>query len=84
MKEKFLVVACAVSVLSSAAAIAAVAAARARAAETPAPAAPAGDSPLRIVTENYETRVYSFRSEGQLCFIASTRGGSGISLQCPR
>lgn len=81
MKEKFLVVACAVSILASAAALAAAAAARAHAAE---PAKPAADIPLKIATENYETRVYSFQSEGHLCFIASTRGGSGISMQCPR
>ena len=81
MKEKLLVLACAVSILSSAAAVAASVSARARAAE---PAATAADAPLKIVTENSETRVYSFRSEGYLCFIASTRGGSGISLQCSR
>jgi curli biogenesis system outer membrane secretion channel CsgG len=80
MKEKLLIVACAVSILSSAAAVAASVAARTHAAE---PAAPAANADLRIVTENSETRVYSFRNEGHLCFIASTRGGSGISLQCP-
>ena len=80
MKEKLLVLACAVSILSSAAAVAASVSARARAAE---PAATAADAPLKIVTENNETRVYSFRSEGHLCLIASTIGGSGISLQCP-
>lgn len=73
-----LVVACAVSILASAAALASVAAARARAAE---PAKPA-DFPLKIVGQDNETRVYAFRSEGVLCFTASTRGGSGISLQC--
>ena len=78
MKEKILAVACAVSILASAAALAASAAARAHAAE---PAKPA-DSPLKIVAENNETRIYSFRSEGVLCFAASTRGGSGLSLQC--
>jgi hypothetical protein len=80
MKEKFLVAACAVSILASAAALAGSAAVRARAAE---PAQPVADSGLTIVAENNETRVYSFRSEGHLCFAASTRGGSGISLQCP-
>ena len=83
MKEKFLVVACAVSILSSAAAVAASVAARTHAAEPAESSAPATDAALKIVTENSETRVYSFRSEGHLCFIASTRGGSGISLQCP-
>jgi hypothetical protein len=78
MKEKFLVVACLVSILASAAAVAASLAVRAQAA-APAPQ----DSALKIVTENSETRIYSFRSEGILCFAASTRGGSGISLQCP-
>lgn len=83
MKEKFLAVACAVSLLSSAAAVAASLAVRAQAA-APAPAARSTDEALKIVTENNETRIYSFRSEGILCFAASTRGGSGISLQCPR
>lgn len=79
MREKILVVACAVSILASAAAFAALAAGRARAAEP----AKAADFGLKVVSENNETRVYSFRSEGVLCFAASTRGGSGISLQCP-
>lgn len=78
MKEKMLLVACAVSILASAAALAAASAARARAAE---PAKPA-DFPLKLVSQDNETRIYSFRSEGVLCFTASTRGGSGISLQC--
>ena len=77
MKEKMLAVACAVSILASAAALAATAAGRARAAE---PAK--GDFPLKTVSENNDTRVSAFRSEGVLCFVASTRGGSGISLQC--
>jgi len=80
MKEKLLLVVCAVSVLASAAALSALAAGRARAAE---PAAKTADFGLKIVAENNETRIYSFRSEGVLCFAASTRGGSGISLQCP-
>jgi hypothetical protein len=78
MKEKLLVVACAV--LASAAALAATAAVRAHAAE-PKPAA--ADFVLKVIGENSETRIYSFRSEGVLCFAASTKGGSGISLQCP-
>ena len=79
MKEKLLLVACAASILASAAALAATLAARARAAE---PAAPAADSALKLVSQDNETRIDSFRSEGHLCFVASTRGGSGISLQC--
>jgi hypothetical protein len=82
MKEKLLVVVCAASVLSSVAAVAASVAARA--AEPAATAASLADAPLKIVTENSETRIYSFLSTGHLCFVASTRGGSGISLQCPR
>lgn len=78
MKEKILVVACAVAVLASAAALAATAAVRAHAAEPK----PAADFALKIVDENSETRIYSFRRDGVLCFAASTRGGSGISLQC--
>jgi hypothetical protein len=79
MKEKLLVVACAVAVLSSAASLAATAAVRAHAAEPK----PAADFTLKVLSEDRETRIYTFRSEGVTCFIASTIGGSGISLQCP-
>ena len=78
MKEKLLLVACAVSVLAAAGSLTALASERARAAEP----SKTEDFGLKIVSENNETRIYSFRSEGVLCFAASTRGGSGISLQC--
>lgn len=82
MKEKFVVV-CAVSMLTVAASLAAFFVARAGAAE-PAAAPQAGGTVLKIVAEDSETRIYSFRSEDHLCFVASTRGGSGVSMQCPR
>lgn len=79
MKEKLLVVAVTVSVLVSAAALAAVFSARAQAAD----AAPSTGVALNVVTEDNVTRIYSFRSDGHLCFVASTRGGSGVSITCP-
>lgn len=79
MKEKLLVVSIALSVLVSTAALAAFLSQRAQAA---APAQPA-DAALKAVGQDAVTRVYSFRSEGHLCFVATTIGGSGISIACP-
>ena len=43
-----------------------------------------GDLALTLIGQDRVTAVYTFSHEGHTCFIASTRGGSGISLQCPR
>lgn len=77
MKDKLLAVLCSAALLSSLAALLSARSARAAASD------PARAPSLTLVAEDAETRVYSFQDAGHLCFIASTRGGSGISLQCP-
>ena len=50
---------------------------RAHAAE-PAPAA------VKLITDLRDTEVYSIKYDNQSCIMVSTKGGSGISLQCSR
>lgn len=87
MKEKLLFVGCAISVISAAASVAASMAIRAQAAETASPARSISEAAtpvggLTIIAEDNETKIYAFSYQGQKCLAASTRGGSGISLQC--
>lgn len=37
---------------------------------------------LELIAGDRDTAVYHFKHEGHTCYLASTRGGSGISLQC--
>ncbi len=39
---------------------------------------------LTLIGSTHDTLVYYIAYQGHTCFIASTRGGSGVSLQCPR
>jgi hypothetical protein len=80
MKDKLLVVSVAVSVLVSVVALGAEVSGRSPGG---APVTETG-VPLNVVTEDSVTRIYSFKDEGHLCFVASTRGGSGVSITCPR
>lgn len=80
MKEKLLVLGVSLAVLVSLAALSAAVSAHA---DSGAPVTPTGVE-LKVVTEDSVTRIYSFKDEGHLCFVASTRGGSGVSLTCPR
>ncbi|MFI5347034.1 MAG: hypothetical protein ACHQ51_11735 [Elusimicrobiota bacterium] len=80
MKDKLLLLVCAVSVLSSAAALAASLAVRARAAEIDPQAA----ANMSLVAQNIDTNVYLIHAQGTTCFVASARGGSGISIQCEK
>jgi hypothetical protein len=45
-------------------------------------AAPAPGAPLEFIGGDRDTSVYYFKHEGRSCYVATTRGGSGISLQC--
>ena len=76
MKNKLLAVACAVSVLASAAALAAALAPRARAAE------PSPEQNIRLIGRNAGTDVFAIRDGAVTCYVASTRAGSGISINC--
>ena len=76
MKNKLLAAACAVSVLASAAALAAALTSRARAAE------PAPEQNMTLIGRDHDTDVFLVRHDGISCFVASTRAGSGISINC--
>ena len=41
-----------------------------------------GGAPLEFIGGDRDTSVYYFKHEGRSCYVATTRGGSGISLQC--
>ena len=75
MKNRLLAVSCAAAVLACAAALAASLATRARAGD-PAP------SGFTIIAQDADTKVYFLEHDGHHCYLASTRGGSGVSLQC--
>lgn len=57
-----------------------------------APAAPAEPQPqaqtqntgLELIGSSRDTLVYYINYQGHSCFIASSRGGAGVSLQCQR
>lgn len=80
MKDKVLLFACASAVLASAAALTASLTGRARAADTD----PEASANMKVVAQNKDTEIYVVRYEGTTCFVASARGGSGISLQCEK
>jgi len=80
MKDKLLIVVCAASLLASAAALTAALSGRVRAADVD-PEAPAN---MTVVAQNKDTEVYVVHYQGTTCFVASARGGSGISLQCDK
>ncbi len=46
-------------------------------------AAPAG-AELRLIASASGTDVFAIQYEGHACLLASTKGGAGVSLQCPR
>lgn len=77
MKNKLLTVSCAAALVASLVSLTASLTTRARAIE--AAPAPFG---LTVVAQDAETRVYTFEHDGHRCFLASTRAGSGVSLQC--
>lgn len=79
MKNKLPAVSCAVAVLVSVGAWVAAQSLHARAAQAPAPS-----TGFTLVAQDDETRVYTFEHAGHRCFLASTKGGSGLSLQCPK
>lgn len=88
MREKLLFVGCAISVVSAAASVAASMAIKAQAAETAQSARAQSEAAtptggLTIIAQDNETKIYTFTYQGHTCLAASTRGGSGISLQCP-
>ncbi len=78
MKNKLLAAACAVSVLASVAALAAARADRARAAEIPVD----GPGNMLLIGRNKDTDVFLVQHGKIACFVASTRAGSGISINC--
>lgn len=80
MKDKLLLLVCAASLLSSAAALTATLSGRARAADVDPEAA----TNMKLVARNRDTEVYLVQYQGTSCFVASARGGSGISLQCDK
>lgn len=80
MKDKLLIVVCAASLLASAAALTATLSSRVRAADVD----PESPTNMTLVAQNKDTEVFVVRYQGSTCFVASARGGSGISLQCDK
>ncbi|MBI3564062.1 MAG: hypothetical protein HY079_02565 [Elusimicrobia bacterium] len=77
MNNKIIAAACAAAVLASAGAWVAALSLHAHASEAPEPS-----TGFTLVAQDDETRVYTFENAGHRCFLASTKGGSGLSLQC--
>ena len=80
MNNKHLLLICAASLLTSVATLLVGLSARAHAAEID----PQLAANMQLVAQNIDTNVYVVRAQGSTCFVASARGGSGISLQCEK
>lgn len=72
------------TVVAAAFALIAVAAAFFAGARKAQAQAPAEKSPMSLLWEDRDTSVYFLQHEGHNCFVATTRGGAGITISCPK